>query len=72
MKQFYPAADGSTLAALEYHSLEIFVFNGLPNYYRFNLPDVADVQGLIWYKDEGISSYNITTTSLSSTLPTLI
>jgi hypothetical protein len=51
VKQFYSTTDGSALAALEYHSLEVFAFNGLPNYYRFNLPDVADVQGLIWYKD---------------------
>jgi hypothetical protein len=51
VKQFYPTADGSALAALEYHSLEVFAFNGLPDYYRFNLPDMTDVQGLIWYKD---------------------
>jgi hypothetical protein len=52
VKQFYPTADGSTVAALEYHSLEVFAFNGLPDYYRFDLPDVADVQGLMWYKDD--------------------
>ncbi len=51
VKQFYPTADGSALAALEYHSIEVFAENGLPNYYRFNLPDAANVQGLIWYKD---------------------
>ena len=50
VKQFYPTADGSTLAALEYHSLEIFSFT-TQDYYRFNLPQIADVQGLIWYKD---------------------
>jgi hypothetical protein len=52
VKQFYPVSDGSALAALEYHSLEVFAFNGLPNYYRFDLPDVTNVQGLIWYKDD--------------------
>jgi hypothetical protein len=52
VKQFYPTADGSALAALEYNSLEVFAFNGVPNYYRFDLPDVTDVQGLIWYKDD--------------------
>jgi hypothetical protein len=52
VRQFYPTADGTTVAALEYRSLEVFAFNGLPDYYRFNLPDVADVQGLIWYKDD--------------------
>jgi len=51
VKQFYPAADGSALAALEYHSLEIFSFT-TQDYYRFSLPQIADVQGLIWYKDE--------------------
>jgi hypothetical protein len=52
VKQFYPTADGAAIAALEYHSLEVFAFNGLPDYYRFNLPDVTDVQGFIWYKDD--------------------
>lgn len=52
VKQFYPTADGSTVAALEYHSLEVFAFNGTPDYYRFNLPNVADVEGLAWYKDD--------------------
>ncbi|HEY5221233.1 MAG TPA: hypothetical protein VIJ29_03790 [Candidatus Paceibacterota bacterium] len=51
VKHFYPAADGSSLAALEYHSLEIFSFT-TQNYYRFNLPEAANVQGLIWYKDD--------------------
>lgn len=52
VKQFYPTTDGSAVAALEYHSLEVFVSNGQPNYYRFTLPDIADVQGLTWYKDD--------------------
>ncbi len=52
VKQFYPTADGSTVAALEYHSLEVFASNSLLDYYRFNLPDAADIQGLTWYKDD--------------------
>jgi hypothetical protein len=51
VKQFYPTTDGSMLAALEYHSLEIFSFT-TTDYYRFNLPQTGDVQGLAWYKDE--------------------
>ncbi|HUC31327.1 MAG TPA: hypothetical protein VMR99_01400 [Candidatus Paceibacterota bacterium] len=51
VKEFYPTTDGSALAALEYHSLEIFSFT-TQDYYRFDLPQAADVQGLIWYKDE--------------------
>jgi len=50
VKQFYPTADGSTLAALEYHSLEVFSFT-TQDHYRFNLPQATDVQGLLWYKD---------------------
>ncbi len=50
VKQFFPTADGTALAALEYHSLEVFVFP-TQGYYRFDLPDTPDVQGLIWYKD---------------------
>ena len=50
VKQFYPTSDGSMLAALEYNSLEVFSFT-TSDYYRFNLPQIADVQGLTWYKD---------------------
>ncbi|HUC01900.1 MAG TPA: hypothetical protein VMA75_03270 [Candidatus Paceibacterota bacterium] len=53
VKQFYPAADGNAVAALEYDSLEIFSFvSGQPSYYRFTLPETANVQGLAWYKDD--------------------
>lgn len=52
VKQFYPTTDGTMLAALEYHSLEVFAFNGQPDHYRFTLPQATDVQGLIWYKDD--------------------
>ncbi len=51
VKQFYPTTDGTAVAALEYNSLEIFSSNP-QDYYRFNLPQGADVQGLIWYKDD--------------------
>jgi hypothetical protein len=51
VKQFYPTTDGAAIAALEYHSLEIFFFN-TSDYYRFNLPDEESIQGLTWYKDE--------------------
>jgi hypothetical protein len=52
VRHFYPTTDGSAVAALEYHGLEIFAFNDMPDYYRFNLPYSADVQGLLWYKDD--------------------
>lgn len=51
VKHFYPTTDGNNIAALEYHSLEVFAFN-TSDYYRFNLPEAANVEGLIWYKDE--------------------
>jgi len=51
VKQFYPTNDDTALAALEYNSLEVFSF-ATQDYYRFALPDVADAQGLIWYKDD--------------------
>jgi hypothetical protein len=51
VKQFYPTSDGTAVAALEYDSLEVFSFT-TQDYYRFALPDIADVQGLVWYKDE--------------------
>jgi len=51
VKQFYPTADGSTLAALEHNSLEVFSFT-TSDYYRFNLPQITAVQGLTWYKDQ--------------------
>jgi hypothetical protein len=52
VKQFYPTSDGNAVAALEYHSLEVFVFGPQQQYYRFDLPEIGAVQGLIWYKDE--------------------
>lgn len=51
VKDFAGAGDGSILAALEHHSLEIFPFTNAETYARFNLPDVADAESVIWYKD---------------------
>lgn len=51
VKQFYPSADGTTLAVLEYHSIEAFSFP-TSDHYRFNLPEIADIRGLVWYKDD--------------------
>lgn len=43
--------DGSVIAALEHHSLEIFPFTDALTYRRFNLPNAADATGIAWYKD---------------------
>lgn len=47
---FAASNDGSMLAALERHSLEIFSLAS-NDYWRFNLPDISDVQKLVWYRD---------------------
>ncbi len=51
VKHFFPSPDGSAIAALEYHSMEVFVPNGIPDYYRFTLPGAGDIIGLAWYRD---------------------
>jgi hypothetical protein len=51
VKNFAATGDGSMVAALEEKSLEIFTLADQSNYYRFNLPDIADAQNIIWYKD---------------------
>ena len=55
VKSFYPAADGSAIAALESNSIEIFSLT-IPadqgGYYRFNLPDMGSVKSLAWYHDD--------------------
>jgi hypothetical protein len=51
VKQFYPTPTGNAIAALEYHSLEVFSFTNA-NYYRFSLPDASSIQGLTWYQDD--------------------
>ncbi len=54
VKSFFPTDDGSTVAALEGRSVEIFSLT-LPadqgGYYRFNLPDMGSVRSLAWYRD---------------------
>jgi hypothetical protein len=55
VKSFYATPDGSTLAALESRSVEVFSLtapNGPGGYYRFNLPSITSVQSLAWYKDD--------------------
>ncbi|MDR3581821.1 MAG: hypothetical protein P4L67_00935 [Candidatus Pacebacteria bacterium] len=51
VKYFYPTSDGAALAAQESRSIEVFSFT-TSDYYRFNLPDMASVRSLTWYKDE--------------------
>ncbi len=52
---FYPTSDGSTVAVLEKNSVEIMSLT-VPasegGYYRFNLPDMADIRSLAWYHDD--------------------
>lgn len=52
VKDFSASADGTMVAALEHTSTEIFTLNDATGYYRFNLPNVQNIQGLIWYKDD--------------------
>lgn len=52
VKSFYSSADGAMVAALEAQSVEIFSLNDSAAYYRFNLPAIAAVQSLAWYKDD--------------------
>jgi hypothetical protein len=49
---FSATADGSRIAALESHSLEIFTIGDSAGYYRFNLPDIQDAQSAFWYRDD--------------------
>lgn len=51
VRDFSVTSDGSMIAALEHRSIEIFSLNDASGYYRFNLPDVAGIARLIWYKD---------------------
>jgi len=53
VKSFSASSDGSMIAALETHSLEVFPLSGNSAYSRFNLPDTADATGVMWYKDDG-------------------
>lgn len=51
VKDFSATDDGSMVAALEQHSFEIFSLDNSGAYYRFNLPNVAAAENVIWYKD---------------------
>lgn len=51
VSDFYPTSDGSAIAALESRSIEVFSLT-TSDYYRFNLPGMASVKSLTWYKDE--------------------
>jgi hypothetical protein len=51
VKDFAAADDGSAIAALEHRSVEILPFADTQTYHRFNLPDTAAAEHLIWYKD---------------------
>jgi len=51
-KDFAATENGSSIAALENGSMEIIPTTGVSDdYYRFNLPDIADAQRVMWYKD---------------------
>jgi hypothetical protein len=82
VRDFYPTADGTELAALEHRSIEVLSFT-TTDYYRFNPPQIGDIQSLAWYKDgthifvsypdhvsfldlEDIGLRNFTTVSLGS------
>ena len=52
VKYFSATDNGSSIAALENRSMEIIPLDGVSeNYYRFNLPDITDIQRISWYKD---------------------
>lgn len=51
VKSFAFSEDGSHLAALGRHSLEIFELGG-KRYWRFNIPDIEQAANVLWYRDE--------------------
>jgi ligand-binding sensor domain-containing protein len=51
VKSFGATENGLRIATLESNSLEIFTLNDPEGYYRFNLPNVADAQTALWYRD---------------------
>ena len=52
VKDFATTENGSSIAALENKSMEIIPTTGVSDdYYRFNLPDIANAQRIAWYKD---------------------
>jgi hypothetical protein len=52
VKDFSATSDGSMIATLENDSLEIFSLSDASAYARFNIPDVANAQHIIWYHDK--------------------
>ena len=51
-KDFAATENGSSIAALENGSMEIIPTTGASDdYYRFNLPDIANAYHVTWYKD---------------------
>ncbi len=50
VRDFYPTTDGTELAVLEHRSIEVLSFNTTDSY-RFNPPQIGDIQSLAWYKD---------------------
>jgi len=50
VRDFYPTSDGTELAVLEHHSIEVLSFT-TSDYYRFNPPQVDSIRDLTWYKD---------------------
>ena len=51
VRSFSATQDGSRIATLESRSMEIFTLNDPEGYYRFNIPDVADAETTLWYRD---------------------
>ncbi len=52
VRDFSTSEDGTMIAAVEHSNTEIFTQGDPTGYYRFNLPDVTDIQSLIWYRDD--------------------
>ena len=52
VKDFSATSDGSMIAALGYDSLEIFSLTDASAYSRFNIPDVANAESVVWYHDK--------------------
>jgi len=50
VKSFIATGDGATLAALEQNAIEVFSF-AANAYYRFALPNNAEIKSLSWYRD---------------------
>ncbi len=53
VRNFVASGDGSSVVTLENRSMEIIPLSDISddNYYRFNLPDIASIQKVSWYKD---------------------